>query len=274
MRIATNNLIVMGIATVVYILVDFFIFASDAGSFFGILLLQLGLIAVAVSPIGEAILRFIYGSKPLTKREAERIMPLFNAVYQRVLEEHPDTNKAIKLYVENTMSVNAFAVGCRTITITRGAIETLSDDEIKGMLAHEFGHLAHGDTVLPLVFLVGNAMFLALMVAVKIAQLFVVFLTAYAQALFLGRIVNLLVTLLMTLALFVVQALILVNQRKNEYLADKFAYEIGYGADLLGVLYAISQFQFEGKTTMLDRIKSSHPNTRNRINRLEEMLER
>lgn len=273
MRIATNNLIIMGVIVLVYILVDFLLFGNNAGSFFPLLLVQLGLIAVAVSPIGEAILRFIYGSKPLTSREAEYVMPMFNAVYDEVKEKYPNTNKEVKLYVENNMTVNAFALGCRTVTITQGALQTLSEDEIKGIFAHEFGHLSRGDTILPLVLIVGNGMFLVFLLVVKVIQFMIALVTANADAHILGRLANLLITALISLALFIVQALILVNQRQNEYNADKFALNIGFGANLTEALYSISQFDFGGKESMLDRIKSSHPNTRNRIARLEEMLQ-
>ena len=44
------------------------------------------------------------------------------------------------------MYVNAFAIGRNTIAVTMGAIETFSSDELKGIIAHEFGHLSNGDT--------------------------------------------------------------------------------------------------------------------------------
>lgn len=272
MKIATNNLIIMGIVVLVYIGIDLLLFAGNGNNFLPIFLLQLGFIIMAVSPVGEAILRMLYGGKELTQREADYLMPLFNSVYESVLKTHPEMNKSVKLYIENTMTVNAFALGGRTITITRGAMETLTEDEIKGILAHEFGHLTHGDTILPLVFIVGNVMFLVFMLVVKLVQWVVAVVTASHDILFVGRFINILATALITLCMFIIQALFLVNQRQNEYFADKFAYEIGYGEDLKDALYDLSEVDFSGKESMLDRIKSSHPNIRNRINRLEEML--
>lgn len=271
MRVATNNLVIMGVLVLVYIAVDFLICGSNINSFLPILLIQLGFIAMAVSPVGEAILRALYGGKALTKREADYLMPIFTAVYEDVLRKYPETNKSIKLYIENTMSVNAFALGSRTITITRGAVETLSEDEIKGILAHEFGHLSRGDTLLPLVIIVGNVMFLLFMLVVKLVQVVIAIVTASHDVLFLGRFMNLIASAVIALILFIVQALFLINQRQNEYFADKFAYEIGYGTELKDALYGLADVDF-GKETMMERIKSSHPNIRNRINRLEEML--
>lgn len=49
-------------------------------------------------------------------------------------------------------AINAFAAGWgerdRVVCVTRGALERLTRDELQGVLAHEFAHLKHGDTVL------------------------------------------------------------------------------------------------------------------------------
>lgn len=53
------------------------------------------------------------------------------------------------VYVLEEAGINAFAAGYTTgdavIGITRGAIETLSRDELQGVIAHEFSHILHGD---------------------------------------------------------------------------------------------------------------------------------
>jgi Zn-dependent protease with chaperone function len=45
--------------------------------------------------------------------------------------------------------INAFAAGIRlddaVIGVTRGAVEQLNRDELQGVMAHEFGHILHGD---------------------------------------------------------------------------------------------------------------------------------
>lgn len=49
-------------------------------------------------------------------------------------------------------AINAFAAGWgerdRVVCVTRGALERLTRDELQGVVAHEFAHLRHGDTVL------------------------------------------------------------------------------------------------------------------------------
>lgn len=53
------------------------------------------------------------------------------------------------VYVLDEAGINAFAAGYTpsdaVIGITRGAMETLSRDQLQGVIAHEFSHILHGD---------------------------------------------------------------------------------------------------------------------------------
>ena len=53
------------------------------------------------------------------------------------------------VYVMEETGINAFAAGYSpgdaVIGITRGAMETLSRDQLQGVIAHEFSHILHGD---------------------------------------------------------------------------------------------------------------------------------
>ncbi len=55
-----------------------------------------------------------------------------------------------KVMVLETDALNAFATGNRigsgTIAVTRGLLDTLSRDELQGVVAHEMAHLANLDT--------------------------------------------------------------------------------------------------------------------------------
>lgn len=54
-----------------------------------------------------------------------------------------------QVYVLNETGINAFAAGWKTtsvvIGITQGALETLSREELQGVIAHEFSHIFNGD---------------------------------------------------------------------------------------------------------------------------------
>ena len=51
--------------------------------------------------------------------------------------------------LENESAINAFAAGYGTedaaVAVTRGALETLTRDELQGVIAHEFSHILNGD---------------------------------------------------------------------------------------------------------------------------------
>ena len=137
MKISKNNFIFIILIIITYILLNFLL-VGDMG-FMQFTILQLIVIIVAISPIGEAILRIIYGAiKVKTKDDKEYLLPLFEEVYDSIRKQENYNNTKIKLYIDRSMTINAYAMGTRTIAITRGAIETLSEEQIKGMFAHEF----------------------------------------------------------------------------------------------------------------------------------------
>lgn len=53
------------------------------------------------------------------------------------------------VYIINAQEINAFAAGLKpqksVIAVTTGALEKLSREELQGVIAHEFGHIASGD---------------------------------------------------------------------------------------------------------------------------------
>jgi len=54
------------------------------------------------------------------------------------------------------MTINAFAFGKSTLVLTRGSLELLNDDCLKGLIVHEFGHFSHRDTEAILLTTVSN----------------------------------------------------------------------------------------------------------------------
>ena len=68
------------------------------------------------------------------------------------------------------------------------------------------------------------------------------------------------------------QLLLSANSRRNEFQADKFALDIGYGEELLSSLCLLEKFNGENKLTMFQQITMSHPYMEKRIARLEEAL--
>jgi len=84
---------------------------------------------------------------------------MFEEVYQNAKEVNPKINDGIKLYIMDAMYINAYAIGQQTVAVTREAIESLAPDQLKGVLAHELGHITHGHTKALLLSVIGNFYF-------------------------------------------------------------------------------------------------------------------
>jgi len=272
-RISRNNLIVMGILFTAYIVIDVLLFDFGTEEFYFMLVIQILLAGLSIIPVGTYIIRFLYGSRTIKlPNDKAYLTPIFNDVYGRVKSEHPKVSKNIKLYIDNSdMSVNAYALGGNSITITRGAIENLSDDELKGVIGHEFGHIIHGDTFLSLFLLLGNSIFLVSLFVGFIAKTTMNVMVAFFPRNQGYRLMRWLLITIFSIPLFVIQILLMMNSRTNEYKADKYAYEIGLGNHLYLALNQLSKYSSHEKTTIMERIKSSHPDISNRIARLSNM---
>lgn len=237
-------------------------------------------LGIALSPIGEAILRLVQEIKPVqTVQDKDYLIPVFEEVYAEALKFTPELNKDIQLYISESMTVNAYAIGRKTIAVTRGAIYTFTPEELKGILSHEFGHMANGDTKALLINVVGNGFFSLIIFVLR----FVTQLIQNISVAFSGKnivvaviaIISFLFRLLVDLGIivfvFLGNVILALNSRYSELLADEYAFQIGYGEELKNSLYVISKLSFPEKLTLMERITASHPYTTARIEKLEEL---
>lgn len=104
-------------------------------------------LAVVFSPLGEKLLRMVEQVRKLEMRkEKENLLPMFQEVYEQAKQKNPELGN-IELCVIEKMEVNACAIGKHTVALSRGAIETFGEDELKALIAHEIAHIAYGDTI-------------------------------------------------------------------------------------------------------------------------------
>jgi len=237
-------------------------------------------ITIALSPIGEVILQISENCRePSTEQEREYLLPLFEEVYENAIEVNPKLNKGIKLYIMDAMYVNAFAMGRKTVAVTKGAIETFTADELKGVLAHELGHITHGHTKALLLSVIGN-FFFTVLVWIFRAILFVVQVVSdivadlnYIGAIF--SIFTLIARVLVDVSVFVFinlgQTILASNSRFNEFQADKFALDIGHGRELISGLYLLQKISINRKMSWSEQSKASHPHIAHRIAYLERL---
>ena len=92
------------------------------------------------------------GSKPLERKESMRVYNLVENLCMSVGMKMPAVN------IIESDALNAFASGLQeknyTVTLTRGIIEKLNDDELEGVIAHELMHIRNKDVRLLVVTIV------------------------------------------------------------------------------------------------------------------------
>jgi heat shock protein HtpX len=239
---------------------------------FCISILYLLLLFIALSSLPEKIVRLFEDARRVaTQTEKDRLTPIFNEVYEKV-KRHSKAGKKIRLYIVDQMNINAFAVGKNTIVISRGIISTMSDQEIKGILAHEFAHIVYGDTQVTMLITIATNFYI--MFALLIAKCLSFIENLVGANSFVGslaRFVRTLIEMVVEWFLWVITLLVSTSSRKMEYIADKYASDIGYKEQLISALYKLYDMQVSDKKKLVEQIKASHPKIAYRIERLEKM---
>lgn len=228
--------------------------------------IMVALCIFALTPAGEALFRFLNHLRRPLVREKDIIEPIFANVLRRA-----DIDRdRLDLLVMDDPSSNACAMGRKTIAVTRGAIE-LPADELEALFAHELGHWKHHDTVLLLIYNMVNL--------TRIATLWVLAKITYILSWI--PILGWITTFLINRYIYVLDLLFRIpiafgNQfesRWQEYRADKFACEIGYGEGMHRFLNKLFE-QDGGRVKIMTQLWSSHPMHVKRLLALEKLRER
>ena len=249
--------------------------------------LILGIIGIGVyfvllffylTPLGEMFLRFSNKLKILNRTsDTERLYSLFDEVYEKSLENNKGLSKKVKLCVYESDDINAFALGRTTLGVSTSLL-ALGDEEIKGVLAHEFGHLTACDSVMNTALLASNSVLLLAVNIIKYLFLFVLFIISvifYSLAKVhpddrhysLCSFFSFLIMLVYTLWILIGKLFMLKTQRSAEYKADNYAKTIGYGQNLADALQQIDP-SVNFRSSLAQIVTSSHPDTGKRIEKL------
>lgn len=242
--------------------------------------IYVAILALSLSPLGESILRWQNGCEKITRKEyLDRIMPLFNEVFSKAKTENPEIPDDVQIYMVDSDVPNAFATGRKTVCITKGLLH-YPEQQIKAVLAHEFGHLAHKDTDAILIIAVGNLLvstvFIIFRIIVKIISFFAAWMIGFMSESFAEGFVVGMARILLDGFLCVVMhlwtkfgaLLCLQSSRNNENLADKYSFDLGYGESLCIFLDHLPPDHSKGLWATLN---SSHPKTDERIAYLQEL---
>ena len=258
------------IPALLYIVLNIIVISFFGWGLIPSLIIYVVCLCIALSPIGEWLLRKETGCKDISDPIINaRLQPLFEEVYGRAKAYNPSIPSNIKLFINDEEDLNAFATGKKTICINRGLLSS-SDEEIKAVLAHEFGHLSNKDTELTLVVYVGNQIFTWIMILYRS----LVGLCNSIYGGFTGLIINLFTLFISLIIAIIMKAWIWVGifmvratSRAAEYEADAFAKQLGYVDGLISFFHSIDSSNYHSQGVFA-ALSSTHPKTCDRIEQL------
>ncbi len=282
MWLILNLLLGGGLIVVVFALYGMPILAAIAFALF----LYLVKLASMYTKSGDKSIRKSFGLIPwadvkLIEPDADwyGIQSAFNEVYDKARQKAPNIED-VELFLFDDPSVNAFAVGKRTVAVTRGMLQ-MPTSQVKAVLGHEFGHLAHRDTEILLIPQAGNFLFTGL---VK----FVCFIfKIYAVIIdFFNMIINDAdkttgLNIVRKIEWFFTDKLLgwwmslgtlicTKNNKENEFAADRFSCDLGYGEKLKEAFLTMEDgSEMHGYFATLI---STHPATPERVMEINEYL--
>ena len=229
-------------------------------------------ILIAFSPVGEWMLCLMTGARKMTRVDMKiRIIPLLEIVYNKAKQKTPGLTNKIVLKVIYQPEPNAYAIGRRTICVTEGLFE-LPDDVICGILAHEVAHLAYRHNEIQLLigggnFIVTFFVLVAKLIGAIIAGTSIIF--GIRERSFLSAIYGIFIAAIIWLWTKFCLMFLMWSSRQNEYDADRYAHELGYGFELARGLDAIGGS--EPQQSFLKALYSTHPHIHDRVGRLQQM---
>ena len=235
-------------------------------------------VLIAFSPFGEWMLCFMAGARKMSRPDMKvRMRPLLEIIYKKAMKKTPRLSNKLRLKINYSPEPNAYAIGRRTICVTEGLFR-LPDDVIQGVLAHEVAHLALKHTQIQLLIGGGNFIMTILIFIMKLIYMLVgVFTLGTAYSEFrrngmqgcLSALPGFFVAGIVWLWTKFCMAFLMWSTRESEFDADKYAAELGYGYELAKGLDAIGTGQ--PQESFFKALYSSHPNTHDRIARLQQL---
>jgi Zn-dependent protease with chaperone function len=195
--------------------------------------------------------------------------------------------KKFGLRISESDAPEAFACGGNVIAISKPLMNELTDDELKGILAHELGHLVSGDLLISRAFvtagLLPEAVYrlvcLISMILKKLALfMLLIALALLAVFLFLFFFKPLLLMPVIAAGLFLITFsvlnrlfhwLLLALSRQCEYRQDAYAHKLGHGAGLRDALKKLAKMERQRVNIYYTLMYSTRPVIYNRIRRLE-----
>ena len=253
-----------------------------------------------LSPLGEGYLRFSCGCRKINRQEDLAIItPIFTKVMERARTLDPGIPEDMQIFISDSPEPNAFALGRKSICVTRGIISNahVAPPLLEAVLAHEFGHIAHKDTDVLVILTAGNIIldlfFKFLRLMAKVFTIISTFVMALCGAAIqgprggtaadstggigygIGRLIQWILDKLIALWEWLSTICVMRASRKDEFRADEFSFNLGYGNELCEFLDFLDRRsradEDPGPQDFFAFLAASHPPTSDRIAHLQEM---
>lgn len=255
-----------------FLLFKLFATPGNPGSYFMLFVIYLSTLAFSFSPVGQFILCAVNGARRMSRLDMRaRVLPVVQEVFLAAKRRTPSLPDRINVRVIYDPTPNAFALGLNTICVMEGMLD-MPEDLLAGTIAHEMGHLALRHTVMQVLIGGGNPIMACIMIVLELLQRG---LTAYSTlGIFRsGGLLRWLCTIIATMSAFLwtkfCMLLLLGTNRANEYDADAYAFELGYGDQLAEALDRMTMGT--PQASLLKALSNSHPEPGDRIGRLQAM---
>lgn len=248
---------------------------SSSNDLLAVAILYLAVTAIAVSPVGEWALTAYAGGQEIKRRDVKiKFIPLLEQVYNRAIAESPNMVQSIRLKIASDPMPNAYAIGRRTIVVTEGLTD-LPDNLIMGVLAHEVGHLVNRHAEIQLLIGGSNVFITGFLLVLKIVTWIITAISGLfalgARSAIGGTLVALFAAI-SSASIYIWTKFCLLflrwSMRSNEFVADEYAFKLGYGRELAVVLDQCIDAPDNG---LLRALYDTHPSTHERIARLQDL---
>lgn len=275
-RLSNLGTLIFFLLNVALLCTIFFPYGITPESITPLIICNFATVLVSLSPIGEWVLAILAGAKEIKRRDIKiRLIPLLEIVFEQAKQKTPDMVSSIHLKIIHDNAPNAFAIGRKTICVTDGLLN-LTDDEIMAVFAHELGHLAYKHSSIQLLIGGGNIFISGCLMLIKLVcwmitaifTLFSIGTRRYGTGILIALIGGFSAGLIWLWTKFCMLFLMW-SMRQNEYVADKYAFDLGYGSILASVLDR--HMCSAPENGLLKALYATHPHSDDRIAHLQEL---
>lgn len=241
-----------------------------------ILLLSLACVLVPAVLSGTGVMQYFFVRENGGRRAAGETKEYLERLMRDICRRGGLELSDFHLYTANVDDYNAWAIGGNHITITERLLHEFSEEEVKGILAHEVGHLQNGHSRLGLL-RYGMEWFSGIIVYVySVVTLLLAFLRWIpVLGIFIGLINLFILIQYYFLKIFLQIPLWFFTQfgsRKNEYAADEYACDLGLGMELAVGLVHMEHIFHGGRRDWFSRLFDDHPDIPSRLERIRKIL--